>query len=243
MNVEGPGPGEADHRACERHDRDLETTAQRHQRWRDLRDHLRDVGVHGKPPDHLLIAPGPHTRPDVRLMAYYEEVKHESKGKKTTAEMVTTLLAVVLGVRVLSGFDRWFDDTEQALTLGWLFLTLAMLAITYTVIGWVLRGIRSRKASLSLTLEELSLSLPDGNRHAPWRDVYSVSAIQGRKRLSRRKPYVRGAVKPCIRVELNDGVVARLYVDEADRQPLADLMRDFVIHHRDDHTTAPEAAS
>ena len=39
-------------------------------------------------------------------------------------------------------------------------------------------------------------------------------------------------------MELDDGVAARLYPDAAECDPLADLMRDFVIHHRGDHAAA-----
>ena len=226
-----------------------ESTEQRLDRWQDLRDHLRDYGLHKKPPDDLLLEPEPATRPNVRLVAYYDKIKQESMGKKTVTEMLTTVLAVVLSVRVLTGFDRWFDDSEQPVTLGWLILTLVMLVFTYVVVGWILRKIRSRKDSLSLNWEELSLSLPDGNRHVPWHDVHSAIDIQRRKRFSRRKPYVRRAVKPCIRVELNDGVVARLYVDEIDCQPLAHLMTDFLLCARNggqplcERAAAPEAAN
>ncbi len=206
-----------------------ESTEQRLARWRKLRDHLRDYGLHKKPPDGLLLEPEPTTRPNVSLVAHYDKVKQKSTGKKTFAEILTTVLAVVLGVRVLTGFDRWFDNPEQPVTLSWLMLTLVLLAVTYMAVWVFLRKMGSRKDSLSLDWEELSLSLPDGNRHAPWRAVYSAIDIQRRKRFSRRKPYVRRAVKPCIRVELNDGVVARLYVDEIDCQPLADLMTNFLL--------------
>ena len=221
-----------------------ESPERRHKRWCELRGHLRAGGLNEKPDDTLLLDAERTTRPDVRLVAYFDEIKQESTGKKTSTEILTAVLAVVLGVRALTGFDLWFDDTEQWVPgFGWWILTLAMLTFTYTVVGWFLRKMKSREDSLCLTREELSLSLPDGNRHVPWRDVYSVSVIRRRKWLGRRKPYVRRAVEPCIRVELNDGVVARLYVDEIDRQPLADLMRDFVVHHRGNHAVAPEAAS
>ena len=167
-----------------------ESTEQRLGRWQKLRDY----GLHKKPPDDLLLEPEPATRPNVRLVAYYDKIKQESTGKKTITEILTAVLAVVLGVRVLTGFDRWFDDSEQPVTLGWLILTLVLLAVT-CMAAWVfLRKMGSRKDSLSLNWEELSLSLPNGNRHVPWRDVYSAIDIQRRKRFSRRKPYVRRAV-------------------------------------------------
>lgn len=71
-----------------------------------MRDHLRDYGLHKKPPNDLLLEPEPATRPNVRLVAYYGKIKQESTGKKTITEIVTAVLAVVLGVRVLTGFDR-----------------------------------------------------------------------------------------------------------------------------------------
>lgn len=48
----------------------METIKQKHQLWRDM-------GVHGDPPDYLLIDPALHTRPDVRLVAPYKEIKRE----------------------------------------------------------------------------------------------------------------------------------------------------------------------
>ena len=221
-----------------------ESPERRHKRWCELRGHLRAGGLNEKPDDTLLLDAERTTRPDVRLVAYFDEIKQESTGKKTSTEILTAVLAVVLGVRALTGFDLWFDDTEQWVPgFGWWILTLAMLTFTYTVVGLFLRKMKSREDSLCLTWEELNLSLPDGNRHVPWRDVYSAIDVQERKRFGRCKPYVRRKVNPCVRVELNDGVVARLYVDEEDCQPLADLMRDFVVHHRDDHAAASEAAS
>ena len=60
-----------------------ESTEQRLDRWHKLRDHLRDYGLHKKPPDDLLLEPEPATRPNVRLVAYYDKIKQESTGKKT----------------------------------------------------------------------------------------------------------------------------------------------------------------
>lgn len=100
------------------------------------------------------------------------------------------------------------------MTLGGLILTLVLLAVTYM------------------------LSLPGGNRHAPWCDVYSAIDIQRRKRFSRRQP--------CIRVGLNDGVVARLHVDEIDRQPFRadDRLPALRTQCKDGRcANAPEAAS
>ena len=220
-----------------------ESTEQRLARWRELRDHLRDVGLSEVPPDDLLLEPERTTRPDVPLVAYFKEIRQESLGKKTSTEILTAVLTVVLGIRVLTGFDQWFDNTEQPVTLGWLILTLAMLVFTYTVVGWVLRKTRARKDALSLTLEELSMSLPDGNLHTRWTNVYAVSVNEGRKWFSRQCPWIRRRQVPCIKVELDDGMVIRIYQCAAECELLADLMRDFVVHHRGDHTAAPGTAS
>ena len=118
------------------------------------------------------------------------------------------------------------------------------VVLLWVFVEMVIRTFESvvvRKDELCLTLEELSLSLPDGRRHARWRDVYSVSVTKRGKRFNRQWPWVRRVKEPHVRVELDDGVAARLYPDAAECEPLADLMRDFVIHHRGDHAAALQA--
>ena len=145
-----------------------ESTEQRLDRWQDLRDHLRDYGLHQKPPDDLLLEPEPATRPNVRLVAYYNKIKQESTGKKTVTEMLTTVLAVVLSVRVLTGFDRWFDDSEQPVTLGWLILTLVMLVFTIRS-SWM--DSQENKIAQGFTEPELGRTKPVAARRKPARAV------------------------------------------------------------------------
>gem|GEM_PF-3885819 len=94
---------------------------------------------------------------------------------------------------------------------------------------WI-RPMMSRKEHLSLSLEELSMSLPDGYQHTQWRDLYSVIIVQGRHWLILKRPRVR--------VELNDGLVARLHIPNEDCRPLADLMRNLIVFHRQSGGTA-----
>ena len=210
-----------------------ESTEQRLDRWRKLRNHLRDFGLSEGLPDDLLLEPEPTTRPNVRLVAHYDEIKQKSLGNSTVAEVVAVVLAAVAVV---------FSFTAMG-AQGSLVLSLVLLALLMRPIRRLIDSTVASKGSLSLTPEELSMSLPGRNRHARWTDVYAVSVNQRGKRFSRQWPWVRRKKAPCVRVELDDGIVARLYLCAAECEPLADLMRDFVVHHRGDHTAAPETAS
>ena len=221
-----------------------ESTKQRLDRWRELRDHLRDQGLDEDPPDDLLLDQEPTTRPDVRLVAYYDEITQVSLGKTTATGLMGAVLAVFFGVWALTGMDQWLNDGQQPLIGGIVGILLAA-AVAY----WILRPIKFRKGRLCLTLEELSLSLPDGNWHTQWSAVYSVSVDQRRKWFSRRWPWVKVRKEPCVRMELDDGVVAWLHLCADECQPLADLMTDFLLCARNggqplrERAAAPEAAS
>ncbi len=200
-----------------------EITKQRHDRWQRLRVHLRDFGLNEAPPADDLLEPESTTRPNVRLVAYYDEIKQESRGKTTAIGHMGLVVALHMSFMALfislaqvdqlynNPSDEWFRNPLLVVTIGSL-LTLA-------AVSFMLRQSRVFQGSLCLTLKELSLSLPDGHRHARWTDVYAVLAT---KRIRFRQA-------PCIRVELDDGVVAWLYVAEIDCKPLANLMRDFLL--------------
>ena len=150
-----------------------ESTEQRLARWRKLRDHLREVGLSKAPPDDLLLEPEPTTRPDVRLVAYYDEIKQESFGKSRLAVVgILVRLAAFASVWVLG----WLSNIEGqsiplwSAVLGGVFLWMIGDEVTRTF-----KLVVAREDELCLTLEELSLSLPDGRRHARWTDVYAVS--------------------------------------------------------------------
>ena len=249
-----------------------ETTEQRLDRWRKLREH----GLNEAPPADLLLEPEPTTRPGVRLVAHYTETNQESLGNNTVATLITVVLAVVpvlslaevLDESVLWGTEalvRWMMEgflndvwqrLSQTLPVGTINVALHVLVVVmyilvalplWAVLKNLLRRLIglmvARTGSLTLTPEELSLSLPDKNRHARWRDVYAPSVDHRRRWVRRRWPWLGRRKEPCVKVELDDGVVVWLYVCAAECEPMADLMRDFVVHHRGDHTAASAAAS
>ncbi len=243
-----------------------ESTGQRLDRWQKLRDHLRDFGLSEAPPDDLLLEPEPTTRPGVPLVAYYDEVMQKSPGASRLAG-VGTLAAfaafALAGLGLINNvpveeLSRFVNVVVQLffVPLPWLppFIEVALVGL-----AWLLAGIFSnmarrvfkrlvvREDRLCLTLEELSLSLPDGRWHARWTDGYAVSVDQERKWFSRQWPWV-GRKEPCIWVELDDGVEVWLYLCAAECQPLADLMTDFLLCARNggrplcERAAAPEAA-
>jgi len=247
-----------------------ESTEQRLDRWRKLRDHLCHVGLSEDPPDHLLLEPEPTTRPGVPLVAYYDEVEQESLGNNTAATLVSVVLAVVVPVlsfaavldepvlRVTEALMRWglegflndvWQRLSQTLPMGIINVALNALVLAVAVVVYILAALLlwvvlknplghliglmvTRRGSLTLTPEELSLALPDRHRHARWRDVYAPSVDHRRKWGRRRWPWLEK--EPCVRVELNDGVVVWLYVFVDECQPLADLMTDFLLCARDE---------
>ena len=216
-----------------------ETPEQRLARWRKLRDHLRHKGLDEAPPDNLLLKPEPTTRPNVGLVAHYTEIDQESLGNSTAADLATVALAAVA---VVFSFTTGMQ--------GSLVLFLVLGAVLMRRITRLLDLMVARKDSLNLTPEELSMSLPGRNRHTQWGAVYSTSVDQRRKRVSRRWPWVGVRKEPCVRVELDDGVVAWLYVCADECEPLADLMTDFLLCARNggrtrcaERASAPEAAS
>ena len=194
-----------------------ETTKQRHERWRDLRDHLHSAGVNDIPPK-LLQDPEPDTRPDMQLVAYYAKIKQESLGKLTARDLLTIVLSMVATFWTISGIDNML-----ILDLQWWHLLIPL--IMGLAVWQVLKMMAMYDGPLSLNVEELSLSLPDRNRHEQWCGVFSVSCVQ-------KKFFWKN--RSCIRVELNDGVVIRLHVPEDDCDPLVEVMRDLIIYYRKD---------
>ena len=159
MNVEGEGQGlvgpSKPMRASE------ESTEQRLDRWQKLRDHLRDVGLSEDLPDDLLLESEPTTRPNVPLVARYDEIEQESLGNSTVADLVTVALAAVTVVFSLTAMGAQWS----------LVLFLVLGAVLMRRIMHLLDSLVARKGCLNLTPEELSMSLPGRNRHAMWTDV------------------------------------------------------------------------
>ena len=194
-----------------------ECTEQRLARWQKLRDHLRAVGLSEGLPDDLLLEPEPTTRPNVRLVAHYDEIEQESLGNTTVATLVAIVLAVVVPVFSLPvvldepvlwvtetlmrwGLEGFLNDVWQRLSqtlpvgiinVALIALMLAVVTVLYALVALLLWAVLknplrrlvglmvARRGSLTLTPDELSLSLPDRNRHARWCDVYVPSSITG----------------------------------------------------------------
>lgn len=226
----------------------MKTTKQRHERWGKLVEHL---GAHGVKdvPDDLLLPAENTTRPGEPLVAYYNDVTQVSVGRMTAREWLTLILAIA-AVFLVTEDQReqviWVIDPEplaaQVTANGgaWQFLALQILVLLaqlllpfLILVGffWLwIRPVMSRREHLSLSLEELSMSLPDGYQHTQWRDLYSVFVVQRRHWLILKRPSVR--------VELNDGLVARLLVPKEDCRPLAALMRTLIVCHQQSGRTA-----
>ena len=227
MNVarQGQGPAGPSNplRAAE------ETPEERLDRWRKLRDHLHDKGLNEAPPEDLLLKPEPTTRPGVPLVGHYKKIGQESLGKKTYTEILNVVLAIFVGFQVFETLGRLFLDAQQPQGFTVWVVGIGSWLLLVAAIYWVLlRPIKLSTGSLSLSLKELSLSLPDGNRHTQWGAVHSVSVHQRRRWFSRRWPWV-GRKAPYVGVEFDDGVVAWLYVCADECEPLADLMTDFLL--------------
>ena len=212
-----------------------EQPEEKHQRWCKLLKHLRKSGVNDVPHE-LLEVPEPkmETRPNVRLVAYYREITQRSLGTLTPMNLLTITFQVLAFYWLINGaVDFAVDGTVEG--RGWMANLLSALAdlipplvglIGSAISVWfVLRLMTRAQGPLRLNLKELSLWLPESVRHTPWCDVHSATVPKNRWwcfREARR-----------IRVELNDGVVASLWVvDAGDRDLLVDLMRELILCHR-----------
>ena len=207
----------------------MESTLLKHDRWRALQDHLQTEGVKEVPPK-LLQGPEPGSRQGVPLVAHYAAITHKSLGKITAAKWMALVLPFMVPFIVVPlGFIKWDVIVQQPFRI-WLILTLVVGCTIAALTAWMRRnlliGISERKGPLRVTLWELSMPLPDRNRHVRWRDVYSVSCSPERWRVPWQKLHLG------IRVELNDGVVADLFVPSDDRDDLIGVMQALVLCHR-----------
>ena len=200
-----------------------ESTLAKHERWHALRDHLRDKGVK-KVPLKLLQEPEPDTRPGIRLVAYYAKIKHVSLGKLTLSRWVALLLSIIIPLGgTIYGVSNWQALAQEPLLVqliaGGGMVVVGVLLIHVCIVWPLFNQITTHKGPLRVTMEELSLSLPDRTRHVQWRDVYTVSHVPNK---SRWKNLSR------VRVELNNGVVATLHIPADDCDPLVEVMRDLI---------------
>ena len=174
-----------------------ESAAERHVRWGELRAHLRTEGVGNIPPG-LLRDPVPNTptRPGVPLIAYYDEVKQVSLGRHSPKDLITVLLAVAVPILALApsegvpiDFRQW--SWQANVVVGLLLLGVVGLGL-YVALRPFINAITTTRGPLSLSCEELNLTLPDRDLdlgHSP-----SVGpALRGGVRLGRgpRGPHRR----------------------------------------------------
>lgn len=203
-----------------------ETTLAKHERWLALRDHLRAQGTK-QVPLKLLQEPEPATRPGMRLVVHYAELKHESWGKLTPRDWVVVSQPIILLV-LGAGYGVVNRQLiEQPLTVQLIGggVLLVLILLNFIWIGWpIFRHIVTRKGPLYMSVEELSLSLPNRNQHVPWCNVHSVAHLPNKFRWMNHSH---------IRVELNDGVVATLHVPVDDCDPLVEVMRTLILCHRE----------
>ncbi len=199
----------------------METPTQRRERWRRLRDHLRDRGMEDIP-DDCLEEPKPewHTRPGVLLVAYILRVKHKAVGRAaniTTLPLTVAIFALMLAL--LAGIQT-VESSDLASIGGLIANTVYIVVAVGLAIGfaWSARKLKSVEAPFYFDLEELSLELPTGTRHVPWSEVYSVAPD--------------AEEQDQLRVQLRDGVAVLVYLDEPDRKLLEELMVELILQHR-----------
>ena len=101
------------------------------------------------------------------------------------------------------------------------------------VLELLFNAMTTTRGPLGLSCKELNLTLPGRGLQTHWRDVYTATSVR------RPRSWQTGfRSQSYVRVELNDGLSARLHVDKDDCAPLAKTMRALIVGHRTD-TTAP----
>ena len=213
------------------------------EQWCKLRNHLRSGRFKKGVPRDYLEEPEWHTKPGVRLVAYFSGVKQKPVGRAAkfstlslTLALYALMLALLASVQAVQTAQSRntaskLDDmacgvhvVASEAAINWDNITSGAHAVVAVglAIGLTLwsRNLHSVKAPFYLDLEELSLELPTGSRHARWRDVYSVSSDP-------QKP-------GWLRVELRDGVAAlvHLKLEAKDRKLLEELMVELILQHR-----------
>ena len=186
-----------------------------------LLEYLCCNGLDNIPPE-LLCDPKGHTRPNVRLVAYYPKIWQKAVGGATrflTLSPKSSLLALLIAVIsiVLTAIDAM--DLANVFFIVLFLVQVIALFVLMGLVGWfIFFELRSVRADLCLTRDELSLELPDGLHHVPWSEVYSASPDP--------KP-------DWIRVQLQNGVAARLKMP-CDRDLIVKVMTKLILCHRRD---------
>jgi hypothetical protein len=201
-------------------------------RWSALRAHLRTEGVANIPLGLLRNSvPNTPTRPEVPLIAYYDDVKQVSLGRHSPKDLITVLLAVAVPILALAPAEGVPIDFRQWSWQANVVVGLLLLGVVGLVLYVALRLLRDAmtraKGPLGLSCEELNLTLPGRGLQTHWRDVYTATCV--------RKPVLgqtRFFCRTYVRVELNESLSARLHVDKDDCAPLAKTMRALIVAHR-----------
>ena len=208
-------------------------------RWGALRAHLRAEGAGNIPPG-LLRNPVPNTptRPEVPLIAYYDDVKQMSLGRHTPMDLIKIVLYLTVAILALPHVADVVDFGNQQWTwpdfvLGPILFGIVLLLVWELALRPLINAITTTRGPLGLSSEELNLTLPDRDLHPHWRDVYTATCV--RESRSWRTGF---RSQSYVRVELNDGLSARLHVDRDDCAPLARTMRALIVAQRT-HTPAP----
>ena len=189
--------------------------------------------------DNLLKSPDacgqePAARPQVPLVAEYTKVRLWSESAWTPGNVVSFTLQVMAAIWLLNevvGIPHTGSDEATNQTGNWLVAIASYIPLVGFLITAMLGAVAlfwrmtKKRGPLRLNLMELSLTLPTGICHTPWCDVHSVTIPAARRwrwRENRR-----------IRVELDDGTVAVLWIpNAAERQELVGIMQQLILCHR-----------
>ena len=161
-----------------------ESAAERHVRWSELRAHLRAEGAGNIPPG-LLRNPVPNkpTRPEVPLIAYYDNVKQVSLGRLTPKDLIKIVLYLTVAILALPHVADVADFGNQQWTWPDFVLDLILFGIVLLLV-WelalrpLINAITTTRGPLGLSSEGLNLTLPDRDLHTRWRDVYTATCVR-----------------------------------------------------------------
>ena len=201
------------------------------ERRKKLLDCLR-CGLLSDVPGTLLRDPQPGTRPHVKLVAHLPRLWQVFLRHVPMSEGIRLVVGAPFGVGLLL---LWTTTVAPRLRdLGpWgelvNFVAWMVVGAGFYLLALNLRGrFACTWDTPLLDLNELRCVSPDGPRHVPWREVYTVSL----------------GVMNWVRVELENGVVVLIRVPRADRDWLVDAMKELIRHHHGDlHGTMPKCTS
>ena len=218
-----------------------ESPGERLGRWCRLRQHLKANGFNmtdAEAADLLRAPTKPTTRPDIRLVAYCEEVKIKSRAPADPSAYIgRTSILLAAGAYAISiltfrlSLDEALRQSGSAGLLWWGVVVWAFAPVVLVVINYGIQlghETRPYKGFLALTLEGVSLPMRDRKLHVAWQDVSTVYVEDNKKELR-------------IVVETIDGFGANLDMPDSyvSDRPMLDelvaLMRDLIVARRRQH--------